>query len=127
MPFGSASKIIIVDDVADMRRALLHTLNRLGFGHVIVCGTGPEVLTALEQDDDIALVISDWNMEPMDGLALLAAIRECARFQALPFILVSAEAGAHRRNQATSAGVTAFLAKPFDAMALGQALADVTP
>src|SRR5258708_339 len=101
-----------------MRDALCRALSRLGFHHVIACDTGAEVLTVLDREARVALIISDWNMAPMDGLALFAAIRKRSRFESLPFILVSAEAGPSRHSQAAQAGVSFFLPKPFDPTAL---------
>ena len=53
-------------------------------------------------------------MEPMDGLALLHMVRGDARFQKLPFILISADANTSMREKAAAAGVSLVLAKPFD-------------
>src|SRR5581483_5328852 len=85
-----SSKILIVDDLEHMRTALKGALARLGFNEVQACGDGREALAAL-RSDDFSLVISDWRMEPMDGLQLLAEIRADTGLAALPFILVTAE------------------------------------
>jgi two-component system, chemotaxis family, chemotaxis protein CheY len=63
-------------------------------------------------------------MEPMDGLALLRAVRADARFRTLPFILISADAGAVR-DKAADAGASLVLSKPFDANALRAAIAEL--
>lgn len=123
MHLDSAAKIIIADDMPAMLTGLRRALAQLGFTHVIEAADGAEAFAALGANPDTALVISDWNMEPMDGLALLGAVRADARFRKLPFILISADAGAVR-EKAARAGVSLVLAKPFDAEVLRKAIAE---
>jgi two-component system chemotaxis response regulator CheY len=114
MLLSSASKIIIADDLIPMLVSLRRVLNQLGLSEIYEAVSGEEALTALDEHPDTALVISDWNMQPIDGLELLEAIRKDARFKTLPFILVSAETSPRLREQAMNAGASAVLAKPFD-------------
>ena len=118
------AKILIVDDLEHMRIALKGALARLGFNEVEAAGDGEEALAAL-RSTDFSLVISDWRMEPMDGLQLLAKIRADIDLAALPFILVTAETEPTLRARATAAGASAVLNKPFGAEALRSALADL--
>ncbi len=121
MSLSSAAKIIIVDDVAMMLTGLRRALTQLGFSDIIEAHDGAQAFAALEANTDTALIISDWNMEPMDGLALLHAVRADARFRDLPFILVSANAEIVR-DTAAAAGASMVLAKPFDVNALRAAI-----
>ncbi len=116
------AKILVVDDLAGMRSALRQALGKLGFDAVIECADGAEALDCL-RSHEITLVISDWQMEPMDGLALLHEVRSDARLAALPFILVSGEATPALRQRADAAGVSLILSKPFGPAALRDALA----
>jgi two-component system chemotaxis response regulator CheY len=116
------AKILIVDDLEHMRAALKGALARLGFSKVMACGDGTEALAAL-RSEDFSLVISDWRMEPMDGLQLLAEIRADTGLSALPFILVTAETEPNLHERATAAGASLVLNKPFGAEALRSALA----
>src|SRR3982751_311085 len=100
-----SAKILIVDDLEHMRIALKGALSRLGFDAVQACGDGREALAALRADD-FSLVISDWRMEPMDGLQLLAEIRADTGLSALPFILVTAESEPTIHQRATAAGAS---------------------
>jgi two-component system chemotaxis response regulator CheY len=123
MTFPKDISIMVVDDLDDMRAAVVKSLARLGYANVATATDGAEALALLKNMPDVRLVISDWNMEPLDGLGLLAGMRKVPHLQKVPFILVSAEAGPHRANQAMEAGVSAFLGKPFDAATLGETLA----
>ena len=115
-------KILVVDDLAGMRTALRQVLGKLGFDTVVECEDGAQALDCLRADD-ITLVISDWQMEPMDGLTLLREVRNDARLAALPFILVSGEASPQLHERANATGASMVLSKPFGPEALRDALA----
>jgi two-component system chemotaxis response regulator CheY len=121
MPFPDSAKILVVDDLTSMRTALRQALARLGFSDVMECADGAEALTAL-RGNDISLVISDWQMEPMDGLLLLEAMRADDTLKQLPFILMSGETEPDLERRATAAGAQWVLSKPFGADALRRAL-----
>ncbi len=116
------AKILVVDDLADMRAALRQALGKLGFDLVIECADGVQALDCLKTGE-ITLVISDWQMEPMDGLTLLHKVRSDARLKALPFILVSGEATPALHERASAAGASLILSKPFGPETLRDALA----
>lgn len=125
MQLSGSAKIIIADDLIPMLVALRRALNQLGLTNVYEGVSGVEALAALHENPDAALVISDWNMLPMDGLEFLAAIRADARFHTLPFILISAETSPHLRDKAMAGGASLVLPKPFDAEILRKAIADI--
>jgi two-component system chemotaxis response regulator CheY len=116
------AKILIVDDLESMRRALRQALSKLGFTAVIECEDGTQALAHL-REGGITLVISDWQMEPMDGLTLLREIRGDARLARLPFILVSGEASQQMHERANAAGASLVLSKPFSPDTLRDAMA----
>ncbi|MHB1206199.1 MAG: response regulator [Rhodospirillaceae bacterium] len=122
MAAQDTAKILVVDDLDSMRRALRQILGKLGFAAVVECEDGAQALTHL-REDNITLVISDWQMEPMDGLALLREVRNDARLAGLPFILVSGEATPQLHERANAAGASLVLSKPFSPDTLRDALA----
>lgn len=116
--------ILIVDDDAVMRNVVRRLLDRLGFRRVEEAADGLEALTMLRRNRP-GLVISDWNMEPMDGLDLLREIRADAALAAIPVILATADTGPGKAAEAAKAGASGYLEKPFDGRALGAALEKV--
>ncbi len=122
MDLDPAAKIIIADDAPAMLIGLRRALLQLGFLDVVPADNGREAIAALEANLDARLVISDWNMPEMDGMELLARVRADARFAKVPFILVSADAGAVR-DKAMKLGASKVLAKPFDAETLRDTIA----
>ena len=123
MHLPETAKVIIADDAPAMLTGLRRALARLGCTNVIATENGEEAWGALNDNPDAALIVSDWNMEPMDGLALLTAVRARPEFKSLPFILVSADANPTLREKAVKLGVSLVLAKPFDAETLRRAIA----
>lgn len=63
-------------------------------------------------DDGIDCIVSDYRMPGMDGLDLLAAVRE--RLPDLPFILFTGKGGEEIAAEAVSAGVTDYIRKSTD-------------
>jgi DNA-binding NtrC family response regulator len=100
--------ILLVEDHADTRSYLGEALRASGY-RVIAAAGGGEALAALGRAP-VDLVLSDYRMQPMDGLALLRAVR---RSHAVPFLLYSAGAGADAAFEAGRAGALCFLEYPF--------------
>ena len=80
MPAASQIRALIVDDQASIRQVLANNLAQLGFTQVAQRKDGKEALEYLGQNPT-HLVISDFNMPVMDGLALLRAVRENPKTQ----------------------------------------------
>ena len=109
--------ILIVDDYKTMLRIIRNLLKQLGFNNVDEAIDGSSALTKL-REKDCALVISDWNMEPMSGLQLLKEVRADAKLQELPFIMITAESKSENVIAAKDAGVSTYIVKPFNAAIL---------
>lgn len=105
--------ILIVDDQEKLLRLVVMLMNRIGFPDVEGVSDG---VTALERlrARKYALVISDLDMEPMDGIALLREIRGDDALMNTPFILTEASFDFEDINVAHQAGADAFILKPFD-------------
>lgn len=58
------------------------------------------------------LIISDWNMEPMNGLELLREIRKQPSTRYTPFILITASLSEEAWKGAIKLDATEFLLKP---------------
>ena len=117
-------KILIVDDSRVMRQIVTRSLRQAGFaGHDLVeAGDGPEGLRAfvLHNPD---LVLSDWAMPEMSGLAMLTALR--SRGEDVPFLFVTWERSPDVLSRAEAAGALGVVPKPFTADTLREALLPV--
>jgi two-component system, sensor histidine kinase and response regulator len=103
---------LVVDDFETMRKVTINQLRQLGAEKIISAKDGAEALRLLRHEK-VDLVLTDWNMPVMDGLALLQAIRTDAKLQALPVIMITAEAERDRVELAIASGVTSMLLKPY--------------
>jgi CheY-like chemotaxis protein len=110
---GTQISILLVDDQPKLARLVTELLNRLGFPDVDTATDGHEALEKLRAQR-FGLVISDLNMEPMDGLQLLRAIRTDKAFKNVSFILTEASITFEQVTLAHHMGADAFLLKPFD-------------
>ena len=102
--------LLIVEDDRDLRDALCITLELAGYA-VIPAGDGTEALAAMRRQR-VGLVISDIQMQPMDGLALLGAIRR--EHEGIPVVLMTAFGDIESAVAAMHSGARDYLAKPFD-------------
>lgn len=110
----TAHRILIVEDDDALREALQDTAELAGL-RAIGAADGHAALAALASSH-FDLVISDIQMEPMGGHALLREIR--ARDRALPVVLMTAHESVQSAIDALRDGATDYLIKPFEAEVL---------
>ena len=120
----AATPILVVDDYPMMLRIMRDLLRQAGFSNVEDAADGAAALVKL-REKRYALVVSDWNMEPMNGLELLAEMRADESLKDTPFIMVTAESKTENVIIAKQAGVSNYIVKPFNAETLKAKIASV--
>jgi len=118
-------KLLVVDDSSTMRRIIKNTLSRLGYEDVLEGEDGLQGWAALNENPDMGMLITDWNMPEMNGLELVKKVRADARFTDLPIIMVTTEGGKAEVITALKAGVNNYIVKPFTPQVLKEKLAAV--
>ncbi|MEQ3728520.1 MAG: response regulator [Tateyamaria sp.] len=113
-------RMLVVDDIEANRTILQRQLEQIGMG-VVTCANAKE---ALEQLDQIDLVLTDHNMPGMDGLELAEAIR--ATGSEVPIILLSSNT-TYAANDPGAKHVHAILQKPLPRADLFSHLQSVGP
>jgi DNA-binding NtrC family response regulator len=103
-------RILIVDDEPRMGAVVAAALERAGYA-CETCTSAEAALAALETRD-VDLVVTDWKMAGMDGLALLRQLR--ARRPRLPVILLTAHGTVRSAVEAMREGAFDYVTKPFD-------------
>ena len=103
-------KILLVEDDADMCKALTRALEKRGF-QVTPCGNGTAALKLI-REETCDLVILDLNIPGLDGLHILQRSR--AQGIATPVIVLTARGAVGDRVAGLNAGADDYLAKPFD-------------
>lgn len=122
MALNANMKILVVDDMATMRKIIKNMLGQIGFKNITEADDGatawPMIENALQTNDPYQFIVSDWNMPQMTGLELLKKVRETEQTQKLPFLMITAEAEQGNVVIAVKAGVSNFIVKPFSAQVL---------
>jgi two-component system, chemotaxis family, chemotaxis protein CheY len=103
--------VLVLDDDANMRSLIRGTLARCGCHNVVTTGDAREALR-LFSSRTIDLVISDWMMEPMSGLAFLRELRRPERKASVPVIMLTAISDPKDILQAQALGISGWLVKP---------------
>jgi CheY-like chemotaxis protein len=119
----TARHILIVDDHLQVRAVLARVVTQLWPDATIAeTANGAEALSAATQRRP-DLIITDYHMPIMDGLELGRTLR--AQGATMPILLLSSDTIAVEALR--SAGVTAFLQKPFSVRVLKQLLRTLLP
>ncbi len=106
----SGSRILVVDDEAQIREGLAHSLSDLGFD-VAQAGTGEEALAIIKSNPDLQFLVTDYRMPGMDGLELL---RESKKISPdLSVVLMTAYGSVNHAIEAIQNGADNYLCKPF--------------
>lgn len=105
---------LVVDDSLSISQIVCQLLrNELKFGKVISATNGRQGLQ-LFKAERVDWVFSDLEMPEMNGLELLAAIREHSRGKNIPFILMTSHSDKETLAKVMGGGASDFLAKPFN-------------
>lgn len=105
-------KILVAEDDAVSQKVLKLNLERLGH-EVITANDGAAAWAAFDREP-VRVVVSDWMMPEMDGLALCERVRDRASTEYTYFILLTAKTGKENYQLAMQTGVDDFLSKPLD-------------
>jgi len=109
--------ILVVDDepdVAELFRQRFRRETRQGTYVMHFANSGEQALSKLSNGIEPALIVllSDINMPGMDGLQLLAEIKQ--GWPDLPVMMVTAYGDDERRRRAAEHGAMEFISKPVD-------------
>jgi two-component system chemotaxis response regulator CheY len=128
--FPPNTKVLVVDDMLTMRKLVSRCLKDLGFTDITEADDGETAWPLLEagasgRTPPFQLVVSDWNMPKLTGIALLKKVRSHEAMKSLPFLFVTAEAEKHQILEAVQAGVSNYITKPFTPATMKDKLAAV--
>jgi DNA-binding NarL/FixJ family response regulator len=107
-----SGRLLVVDDEANLLRAVAACLRAEGFDVVTARGGAEALLRAAESVPD--LVVSDIRMPGMDGYQLARQLRSSPRTALVPVVFLTARDETADRIEGFRAGVDAYLTKPFE-------------
>jgi two-component system chemotaxis response regulator CheY len=91
----------------------------------VEAGNGKEALAQLEQQE-IHLVLLDWNMPELSGLEFLKKIRAMEKYKNLPVIMVTSEAARYNVIEALKNGATDYIIKPVNEKSFREKLSKIS-
>jgi CheY-like chemotaxis protein len=100
---------LVVDDTQLSRQVVGDLLLKTFDATVEYAGDGIEAVHLLETKGPFDLILSDLRMPRMDGLALLAVVRE--RFSCIPFVILTAFGSEEIAFHAIQAGAASYVPK----------------
>jgi pilus assembly protein CpaE len=106
------TKILVVDDEANVQRLLQYTLKQAGYS-VVVAGDGQEAVR-LWSNEHPALILLDIGLPKLDGYQVAERIRsEEGGGAHVPIIMLTSEKEVEQKVKGLRAGADDYLVKPF--------------
>ncbi|MBF0420479.1 MAG: response regulator [Magnetococcales bacterium] len=106
--------ILIVDDNEVNQELLEEQLRNAGYRTKLAADGNMALQMLKSNPEQYALVLLDWMMPHMDGMAVLKAMRQDELLERIPVIMQSARAYATDIIQGYLAGASNYLTKPFE-------------
>jgi len=113
------TRILYVDDEADIREVAQMSIELDPGLEVRTCSSGPEAIAeaAAWRPD---LILLDVMMPGMDGPTVFARLREQGDMARIPVVFITARTHAHEVAAFFELGARGVIAKPFDPMRLAE-------
>jgi CheY-like chemotaxis protein len=109
--------ILVIDDSAFMLRLLAEMLASFGVGKVLTADTADEAFQRMQvRAPDV--IFCDWQMYPVDGLAILRRLREQNQSRMVPFVMVTGHNANEDVTLALGEGADSYIVKPFSSETL---------
>lgn len=120
-------RVLLVDDNKLTRRMMERVLRAFGCSQICHASDGAEALETARLYFRPNVILTDWDMKPMDGLTFVSTLRMTQPSSAnIPVVMVSARTSEAAVRTALDAGVDQYLPKPVDPAALFNVLSLAT-
>lgn len=119
-------EVLVADPDPRISRLVKSVLESFGFRNIHMVKDGTDAIELLKHKP-IDLVITEWPMEPVDGINFVRFVREDSNFanRDVPIIMLTGRAEANDVHQARDSGVNEFVVKPFNATTLSNRIIEV--
>ena len=117
-------RVLIIDDSSATRAYVRAALEEMAEMQVTEAASGFDALRILPRER-FDLLLVDINMPNINGLELISFIRRSETHRDTPLLIISTEASQRDRARAIALGANGYLAKPFTAEALEEAVKSV--
>jgi two-component system chemotaxis response regulator CheY len=113
--------VLVVDDSRTMTTIISKLVREVGFSDIDQVNDGPAALARL-REKKYGLVLSDWDMRPMNGTELIQQIRKDPMYSSTLVIMITAKGDA---DVSWLSGADGYLTKPFKADDLREKIEEV--
>jgi two-component system, chemotaxis family, chemotaxis protein CheY len=117
----SSLPVLVVDDSRTMATIIGKLVREVGYVNVDQVHDGYSALDRL-REKKYGLLLSDWDMRPMNGTELTQQIRKDPTNSKIPVIMITAKCDA---DEAWLCGADGYLTKPFKADDLREKIEEV--
>ena len=119
-------EVLVADPDLRIARLVRYVLENFGFKHIHMVKNGEEAIELLNKKP-IDLVITEWPMEPVDGINFVTFVRNSDNiaYRDIPIIMLTGRAEQYDVELARDSGVTEFVVKPFTAKTISHRIAQV--
>jgi DNA-binding response OmpR family regulator len=107
----SRPRILVVEDDEDLLRMMYRMLSTIA--DVAMASDGEHALIILKAGPAPDLVITDWMMPKMDGLALVKEMKHDKVLSGVPAIILTAKSAPRDVIAGINSGARHYLTKPF--------------
>lgn len=114
-------RVLLVDDSPSARRHERSVLEGLGFTQIVEAVDGAQAIATLAREP-FDLIVTDYNMPLMDGLAFVTYLKQTPSTAATPVVMVTTETDEKVLGPIRALGVAAVLDKTFAPGAVGPVL-----
>lgn len=118
-----SSMILVVDDSATIRHQVRTCLQDAG--HTVIEAENGALGLQKAKDYPIDMAIVDVNMPVMNGLEMLANLRNIAGKESIPVFVLTTESSKDLVSRGKQHGATAWIVKPFKPDVLAKGVAHV--
>lgn len=106
-----AKTIMVVDDSASLRTVVGLALKGAGYQVIEGCD-GTDGLAKLT-GQKVHLIVTDLNMPRLNGIEFVKQVKQLPNYRFTPIIMLTTEAHESKKREGQSAGVKAWVTKPF--------------
>ncbi len=117
-----ATKILVIEDDADIRRLLKIRLGEDGYDTAFAWDAVTALTIARKAEPDV--IILDLGLPGGDGYVVMERLQSLAPLAMVPIIVVSAQPASMQSEPARAAGAVAFIEKPIEMDVLLAAVRD---
>jgi type IV pilus assembly protein PilB len=105
-------RVLVVEDSSTIASVVKYFLELEGF-EVVVAKDGNSGLEAARRDQP-HVIVTDYNMPGMDGMAMVRALRSEAATSGIAVLMLTSEDSIEKETQALEAGVDDYILKPVE-------------